>query len=164
MSRVQPRRPIASAATEKGKWLNVLGMVDPKEDPRDMAIGRNGATACIIPGNDQSGIYQSIMLPLEISGSYRWQIEFTSDEGGIGPFVAFPVGTSWVRMTLDPAENQTHPCGLERVNGQAIASKDNPTVTSFQIEADKKYLLELVVRVSRQNAEVTATIDGANPD
>jgi hypothetical protein len=158
----QSAKTNSPAATEKGKWLNVLGMVDLKEDPARRGNWAKRRDGLHYLGNDQQGYISQLPLPMEISGSYRWQIEFTSNEGGIGPFVAFPVGTNWVRMTLDPAGNQANPCGLERVNGQAIGSKDNPTVTGFPIEAEKKYLLELTVRVSRQNAEVTATIDGAS--
>ena len=158
----QAAKSNTGAATEKGKWLNVLGMVDPKADPARHGNWAKRRDGLHYAGNDQSGYVSQLQLPMEISGSYRWQIEFTSNEGGIGPIAAFPVGASWVRMTLDPVGNPSNPCGIERVNNQAITSKDNPTTKSFQIEPDKKYLLEIAVRVSRQNAEVTATIDGAS--
>lgn len=151
-----------------GKWLDVLALMDLKADPPRHGKWLRNGDGLHYSGVDsslttsQSAFTSQIPLPITLQGSYRWQIEFTSADGGIGPFMAFPVGANWVRISLDAGRNQAHVSGLEKINNQFTTGKDNPTAVTFQVEPGKKYLLEFVVRVSRQNAEVTAQIDGEN--
>jgi hypothetical protein len=152
--------PAAVAAPPE--WLDVLPLVDLKEDPPRHGLWSVERDGLQHSGHESPSLTSMLPLPLELEGSYRMQIEVSSAGGGIGPFLAFPVGGSWVRMILDSNRTPAHNSGLERVNGLLTTTKDNPTFSTLRMEAGKKYLVDLTVRVSRQNADVSVQIDGKN--
>ncbi len=145
-------------SSEEDNWLDVLSLIDLAKDPPRRGNWSRDASGLQYAA--QAGTVGLLPLPLTLSGSYRCRMEISGWAAGIGPFLVFPVGPSWVRLMLDGGRNQVHATGVERVKGLLATDKDNPTATTFQMEPGKRYVLELTVRVSGQRAEIHLQIDG----
>ncbi len=143
--------------SKENEWLDVLSLLDLEKQPPLRGIWSRDDRGLHYAAD--AGTVGVLALPLVITGSHRWQIELSGmNAAGLGQFLVFPVGNSWVRLLLDGGRNQDHLCGLERVNGYLTSAEENPTTTSFHLEPNKKYLLQLDVRIEGRQAEVGAKI------
>ncbi|HEY2761529.1 MAG TPA: hypothetical protein VGI75_12320, partial [Pirellulales bacterium] len=140
-------------------WFDFLPMIDLERDPPRRGKWARQPDGLHYTGTGTPNKISQLPLPLELTGSYQFQIEF-STEGGLGPLLAFPVGNDWVRLTLDIGNNQAHISGLEKVNGQSATATSNPAATILEIRATQRYRLDIVVKTTDDAAEINVQMDG----
>jgi hypothetical protein len=144
---------LGGAASDKGRWMDVLKLVDPA---RDTIRGQWERTKAGLLTN-AVGPHAVIEVPIEPSGNYELEVKFVRLAGNEDVGVTFPVGSNhaglgmaWYRGTIT---------GLVEINGKG--ARDNETCVNPG-GLSNNYVYTVVVRVmtAEDKAQITATLDG----
>jgi hypothetical protein len=138
-------------ALTPGQWVDVLKSVDLKKRgavgkwqirDKELAVSAIDAPA-------------RLPLPAAPRGAYDVKVEFTRTDGDGTVGVILPVGS---RQCLVAVNFGGGPSGIDMIDG-ARADK-NDTTFPGALANDRRYTLEIAVRPDKDEASLTATLDG----
>ncbi|MCH7707796.1 MAG: hypothetical protein IH884_04870 [Myxococcales bacterium] len=97
-----------------------------------------------------------LVLPQLPGEDYDLRVTFTRLAGSFGPFLVLPIADHQVGLSLSIFDPRVSGLGL--VDGKDV--KDNPTAVSGSLENNRRYVLEVAVRVAGERADVRVRLDG----
>jgi len=144
---------LGGAASDKGRWMDVLKLVDPA---RDTIRGRWEQTKAGLL-TDAVGPHAVIEIPIDPSGNYELEVKFVRLAGSEDVGVTFPVGPNHAGLGL--AWYKGTITGLVEINGKG--ARDNETcVNPGGLSNNCVYTVVVRVMTAEDKAQITATLDG----
>jgi hypothetical protein len=151
----------ASAGTSEGQFpfgqsVDVLRLVDTNSA---MVVAgkwsRDGREISVEPG-----LASAVYIPVQIKGSYDFEVEFTRASGDDSVNVILSVGSHPCEINLSGWGGRAS--GLDEVNGHAAIDTENPVaVRPGNIENGHRYRLLVNVRIdSDDHASIGVLLDG----
>jgi len=139
------------AALVPGQWVDVLKSVELKKRG---AIGKWQIRdkELVVSAIDDPA---RLPLPAAPRGAYDVKVEFTRTDGDGTVGVILPVGT---RQCLVAVNFGGGPSGIDMIDG--VRANKNDTAFPGALANDRRYTLEIAVRLDRDEASLTATLDG----
>jgi hypothetical protein len=116
---------------------------------------RNGQEITVEPG-----ICSRVVVPVTVSGSYDFEVDFTRTSGGDCICTLFPVGSHSCRAILSGWDGRAS--GLDLINGHLANDPGNLiAVRPGNLENGRRYRLLVSARVdSEDHASVDVLLDG----
>ena len=139
----------------KGKWVDVMTPVDPDWDTVSGAWHRGNWDAISATWGQQGSelrvapsLFQRIMLPVELEGSYELKAEFTRLTGANSIEIVFPIGKRSCMLNLAARRESLH--GLSSIDGRDVADRGNPAVFRPAKLIDKQRYTVLIFRAAQE--------------
>ncbi len=146
--------PLPAAAVKPGPWIDLVPRVDPAKDAVNGTWERQGDSLANTGGGDA----RTLMLPVEVTGSYELEVRFARTAGRDSVDVILPVGSAQPLLVLSGILGVAH--GLEFINGKNCA--DNETsVKPGALQNNRVYSLHIRVSLEKDLAQVQAELDGS---
>jgi len=151
-----PVEPAASApppspGLPSGEWNELLTRIDVEKHGASPAWRLRGTELDVEP----AGPAARLTIPVLPEGAYDLQIEFTRTDGFGLLGVILPVGPRQCLLALGYGGTAS---GLDTVDGRR--ADDNTTTFLGALNNNRRYTLEVTVRLDDDRAAVTATLDG----
>ena len=132
-----------------GQWADLLRLVDTKKQAKGGTWKLGDAQLEVASAEAPA----RLMIPVAPKGSYTLKVEFTRRaEGMLG--VILPVGS---RQCLAAVNYQGGASGLDMIGGRRAS--DNPSTFQGALANDRRYTMEISVRLDGTEAAVTVTLD-----
>lgn len=142
-----PAAPLASS----GERVDVLRLVDPQKHTLAREWRLQGGELAVSP----AGAPARLTIPVQPRGDYDLKLEFTRKDGFSTVGVVLPVGS---RQCLLAINYRGGPSGVETIAGRR--ADDNPSTFVGALANDRRYTLQVAVRLDDDQAAVTAELDG----
>jgi hypothetical protein len=154
----RPSSAAGPAITPANDWVNVLVTVDPSADGLGGTWKRQGS---LLSG--ESGAPSLVRVPLEIEGSYAFQLDFRGVVAGRALNIVLPVGDRSVMFVLD-GWDERHLTGLQKIGGKELIDPENPTTLrrDLRITAEQAYRVEGSVELDGTKARIEVKGLGVN--
>ncbi len=150
---VEKLGPAAPSKFAKGKWIDLLPLVDLAKDAVKGDWKRQGGMLTI----SEKIEFGRIMTPVAPEGSYELQVKFVRTSGDSDVAVILPVGSARVKLGLSAWDGAVS--GLERINGKDV--KDNETaVRPGTLVNGREYALDIAVVAKGDQARIAVRLDG----
>jgi hypothetical protein len=139
------------AALTPGQWVDVVKSVDLKKRG---AVGKwqMRDKELVVSAIDDPA---RLPLPVTPRGAYDVKIEFTRTDGDGTVGVILPVGS---RQCLVAVNFGGGPSGIDMIDGRR--ANENDSAFPGALANDRRYTLEITVRLDQDQASLTATLDG----
>ena len=145
--------PPGPSVTGTGKWIDLLALVDPKQD----AVTGEWA-------RETGGLHLSrpkgvsfVAIPVLPQGGYELEVKFTRIKGPDSVSLLLPVGTHSVMLVLGGWGNTG--AGLQAVNGKA-GDANETRVSPFALENGRIYALTVRVTPEADQVAIAVALDG----
>ena len=142
-----PSAPLAFS----GEWGDLLSMVDPQKHTVAPQWRLQDGELDVLP----AGPPARLTIPVLPKGDYDLKLEFTRNDGFSTIGVVLPVGS---RQCLLAINYRGGPSGVETIAGRR--ADNNPSTFVGALANDRRYTLEVAVRLDDDQAAVTAELDG----
>jgi len=144
-------RPGKGFQAPAGQWVDLMPLV---QTAKDTVAGSWRLREGRLEASAEKGSPR-LAVPIVPDGNYDLQTNFVqaSDESMLGVIV--PVAGKQCMVALN---YQRRFNGIDTINGKSVS--DNPSTTPGALNAGRPYLLEVSVRISGEEASITATLDG----
>ena len=143
----------APSKSAKGKWIDLLPLVDPAKNAVKGEWKRHGGmlaiTKLIVCGR--------IMVPVAPEGSYELQVKFVRTSGDQCVAVILPVGSARVILMLSRQHGQDS--GLELINGKYVENNET-AVRPGTLVNGHEYALDIAVVAKGDQAWIAVRLDG----
>jgi len=152
----RPDEPAASAPSPSpglpsGEWSELLTRIDVEKHSVAPAWRLRGTELEVEP----KGAAARLTIPVVPQGAYDLRIELTRTDGFGLLGVILPVGPRQCLLALGYGGTAS---GLDTVDGRRAG--DNTTTFLGALNNDRRYTLEVTVRLDDDRAAVTASLDG----
>ncbi len=148
----------SGTASKGGKWIDLLSRIDIN---RDTIRGQWAVRSKKL--SVSAGFLSAIRLPVEIQGSYEFEVKFTLTSGAT-LVVILPVGKSVTTLQLGRADytKKNFFDGLQTIKGQQVTTAKNPSRTASKaLPLNKSHTVLITVIVKKDNVAVQATLNGS---
>ncbi|KPJ74918.1 MAG: hypothetical protein AMS14_04570 [Planctomycetes bacterium DG_20] len=141
------------AKSERGRWIDLLPLIDPAKDGVTGHWKRQGSALAIL----SQTVAGRIMIPVAPEGSYELQAKFVRMSGDDCVAVILPVGSARVMLALSNWHGQDS--GLQMINGKT--PRDNGTaVRPGTLVNGREYALDITVVAKGDQARIAVRLDG----
>ncbi len=141
------------AQSARGRWLDLLPLVDPAKDVVKGDWKRRGSALAIISPTKNG----RIIIPVAPEGSYELQAKFVRTSGDCEVAVILPVRSA--RVTLMLSASRGHQSGLSLINGKG-ANDNETTVRPGTLVNGREYALHITVLAKGGQARIAVLLDG----
>ena len=141
------------AKSARGRWIDLLPLVDPAKDAVKGNWKRQGSALAIISPTEDG----RITMPVVPEGSYELQVKFVRTSSDRDVIVILPVGSARVVLALSHAHGRES--GLKMINGKG--PQDNKTaVRPGTLVNGREYALHVTVLPKGDQARIAVRLDG----
>jgi WD40 repeat protein len=142
------------APPERGAWLDLLPLADPKADAVSGQWKFDDGVLVGPPDADAK-----FAFPVRPKGDYRLVVKFRRTEGEGGPIICLPVGNTSVQFaSYNPPSGA---CALEAIDGAYVDHRANPTQKRGNfVQTGKLHTAEIEVRLKDDMATIMVAMDG----
>ncbi len=141
------------AKSAKGRWIDLLPLIDPAKDAVKGDWKRQGGIVAIVKPVECG----RITIPIAPQGSYELQVKFVRTSGDGEVVVIFPVGSARIKLGL----NVWHGLGsgLALINRKE-AHKNETGVRPGTLVNGREYALHITVVAKGDQAQIAVRLDG----